>query len=84
MCVFICLAKFRDLRIMSGLERKKNGSVVCLYIPMSPSVPEMEGIYATGGILFLTMYLWWSLCTFALQVELPYAVQVFVVVFLVC
>ena len=30
---------------------------------MSPSVPEMEGIYATGGTLFLRIYLWWSLCT---------------------
>ena len=35
----------------------KIGSVVCLYIPVSLSVPEMEGIYATGGILF------WG-CTF--------------------
>ena len=26
--------------------------MVCLYTPVSPSVPEMEGIYATGGILF--------------------------------
>ena len=25
---------------------------LCLYTPVSPSVPEMEGIYATGGILF--------------------------------
>ena len=29
------------------------GSVVlCLYTPVSPSVPEMEGIYASGGIFF--------------------------------
>ena len=27
----------------------KIGSVVCLYTPVSPSVPEMEGIYATRG-----------------------------------
>ena len=33
-------------------SRIKFGSVVCLYTPVSPSVPEMEGIYATGGILF--------------------------------
>ena len=31
----------------------KTGSDVCLYTPVSPSVAEMEGIYATGGILFL-------------------------------
>ena len=33
----------------------------------------MEGIYATGGFLFLRMYLWWSLDTLyllACQVEL--------------
>ena len=35
---------------------------------MSPSVPEMEGIYATRRnpfffLFFLRMYLWWSLCT---------------------
>ena len=35
---------------------------------MSPSVPEMEGIYAAGGGggggrgAFLRIYLWWSLC----------------------
>ena len=28
--------------------KKKEGSVVCLYTPVSPSVPEIEGIYATG------------------------------------
>ena len=30
----------------------KIGCVVCLYTAVSLSVPEMEGIYATGGILF--------------------------------
>ena len=29
---------------------------LCLYTPVSPSVPEMEGIYATGGRPFLRMY----------------------------
>ena len=32
-------------------SRMKIGSVVYLYTPVSPSVPEMEGIYATGGFL---------------------------------
>ena len=32
--------------------RIKIGSVVCLYTPVLPSVPEMEGINAAGGILF--------------------------------
>ena len=27
----------------------KTGSVLCLGTPVSPSVPEMEGIYTTGG-----------------------------------
>ena len=30
----------------------KIGSVVCLSTPVSPSMPEIEGIYATGDILF--------------------------------
>ena len=30
-------------------SRIKIGSVICLYTPVSLSVPEMEGIYATGG-----------------------------------
>ena len=29
----------------------KIGSLVCLYTLVSPSVPEMEGIYVIGGIL---------------------------------
>ena len=33
-------------------SRMKIGSVVCLYTPVSPSVPEMEGTYSTGGLLF--------------------------------
>ena len=28
------------------------GSAMFLYPPVSPGVPEMEGIYVTGGILF--------------------------------
>ena len=40
-----------------GNEACQNDSVVCLYTPVSQSVPKMEGIYATGGILF------WG-CTF--------------------
>ena len=56
-------------------SRIKTGSVVCLYTPLSPDMPEMEGVYVPlGGILFLRMYLWWSLCTLYLlvrQVELP-------------
>ena len=31
--------------------RMKSGSVMCLYTPVSLNVPEMEGLYATGGIL---------------------------------
>ena len=55
---------------------------MCPYTPVSPSVPEMEGIYAAGGVFFLRMYLWWSLYTLyllACQVELPFAIQVFAV-----
>ena len=38
-------------------SRIKIGSVVCLYTALSVRVPEMEGLFATGGILF------WG-CTF--------------------
>ena len=38
-------------------SRIKIGSVVCLYTPVLPSVPEMDGVYATEGTLF------WE-CTF--------------------
>ena len=41
------LSRFRDQRTLSDLEQKI-GSVVCLNTPVSPSVPEMEGISATG------------------------------------
>ena len=37
-------------------SRIKVGSVVCLYTHVSPIVPEMEGIYATGGILFFFFF----------------------------
>ena len=57
----------------------------------SQSVPEMEGIYATGGHPFQRLYLWWSLRTLYLlacelerltsSVELAHATRVFVVVF---
>ena len=69
------------------------GSVVCLPIAVSQSVPEMEGIYVTrgwgvGGHPFLKTYLWWNLRAMyllACQVELPFAIQVSVgVVSLVC
>ena len=47
--VYMC-GQFRDLRTVSGVI--KIGSDVCLYTPVSPSVPEMEGIYDTADILF--------------------------------
>ena len=37
--------------VTSAAEKK--GSVVCLYTPVSPSVPGMEGINATGGTSFI-------------------------------
>ena len=53
------------------------------YVPVSPSVPEMEGIYCKQGTSFLRMYLWWSLCTLH-RWQLPSAIQVFVVCLLWC
>ena len=52
MCVCVCLyvepfSRYEDY----VRSRIKIGFVVCLYTPLSPSVPEMEGVYATGGIL---------------------------------
>ena len=52
MCECVCLyvepiSKSKDY-VRSQI---KIGSVVCLYTPESPSVLEMEGILATGGIL---------------------------------
>ena len=58
MCVCVCLYFEPVSRTKNYVRsRIKIGSVVCLYILVSPSVPEMEGMYATGGILF------WE-CTF--------------------
>ena len=37
-------------------SRLKIGSVVCLYTPVSPSVPEILSIYATGAF-FLYIYI---------------------------
>ena len=63
------------------------GGCVCVWV----CVPEMEGIYATGGHPFQRLYLWWSLRTLYLlacelerltsSVELAHATRVFVVVF---
>ena len=63
-------------------SRIKIGSVVCLHTPVLPSVPEMEGIYATGGILFedAPLVKIFTLCLPACWMELPWAIQVFVVV----
>ena len=53
MCVCVCLYVESVSRSEYYVRsRIKIGSVVCLYTPVSPSVPEMEDIYATGGILF--------------------------------
>ena len=68
-------------------KKKKKGSFLSLYTPVSPSIPEMGGTYATGGILFLRMQLWWSLYTLYLlarQAELWQVIHVFAVVSLVC
>ena len=57
MCVCVCLYVEPVSRSKDCVRsRMKIGSVVCLYTPVSPSVPKMEGINATGGILFLRMY----------------------------
>ena len=76
MCVCVSLYVEPVLRSKDYVRSQiKVSSVICLYKPVSPSVPEMEGVYVPlGGILFLRMYLWWSLCTLyllACQVELP-------------
>ena len=56
-CVYVCvymLSQFRDLRTLAGLRKKGKGKKkrFCrvLYTPVSPSVPEVEGVYAPGGI----------------------------------
>ena len=69
MCVFVCFCVWASFEI-KGLCIQfwtKTGSLLCLYIPVLLSVPEMEGIYATGGHPFLRLYLWWSLCTLYLR-----------------
>ena len=46
-CVYLCiymLSQFPDQKTVSDLELKENGSVLCLCTPVSPNVPEMEGI----------------------------------------
>ena len=53
MCVRVCLYAEPVLRSKDYVRsRIKIGSVVRLYTPVSPSVPPLGGIYATGGILF--------------------------------
>ena len=74
MCVFICSTSFEIKDYVQS--QIKIGSVVCLYTPVSPSVPQMEGIHATGGFFcfVLRMYLWcssYTLYLLARQVELP-------------
>ena len=54
--------------------------VVCLCTPVLLSVPKVESTYVTWEHPFLRMLIWWSLCI----VELPYVIQVSVVVSLVC
>ena len=57
MCVCVCLYVEPVSRSKDYVRSPmKNGSVVCLYTAVSPNVPEMEGIYATGGILFSFLF----------------------------
>ena len=57
MCVCMCLYVEPVSRSKDYVRfRIKVGSVVCLCAPVSPNVPEMEGIYATGGILFFSFF----------------------------
>ena len=52
-CAYVCvymLSQFRDHKDYVR-SRIKIDSVVCLYTPVSPSMPEVDGIYASGGIL---------------------------------
>ena len=64
------------------------GSVLRLYTPASPSVPEMEGIYATVGNLFFWICtlggVYIPCISLARPVELPKAIQIFDVVSLLC
>ena len=53
--MFVCVCLYVEPVSRSkdyARSRIKFGSVVCLYTPVSPSVPKMEGVYATGGILY--------------------------------
>ena len=57
MCVCVCLFVEPVSRSKDYIRsRMKIGSVVCLYTPLSPSVPEMEGIYMTLGALFFVLF----------------------------
>ena len=68
MCVFLCLYVEPVSRSKDNARSWiKIGSVLYLCTPVSASVPEMTGIYATGGHPFLRMYLWWSLCSLYLH-----------------
>ena len=54
MCVCVSLYVEPVLRSKDYVRSQiKVSSVICLYKPVSPSVPEMEGIYATGEHPFL-------------------------------
>ena len=62
-CKCVCLYVESVLRSedydQSLIKKKlKIGSFVCLHTPVSLKVPEMEGIYATGDILFLNELMW--------------------------
>ena len=55
MCVCVCLyvepvSRSKDKDYVRS--QIKIGSVVCLSTPVLLSMPEMEGIYAAGDILF--------------------------------
>ena len=53
MCKCVCLLVEPVLRSKDYVRsRIQLGSVVCLDTPVSTSVPELDGIYATGGIPF--------------------------------
>ena len=48
-CTFYMLSQFRDQRTIYPIL---NNNWFCLYTPVSPCVPETEGIYATGETSF--------------------------------
>ena len=73
MCVCVCLY-VEPVPISKDYvpPRIKIGSLVCLYTPVSPSVPEMKGMPL--GASFFEDAAWWSLYILYLlecQVELP-------------